>query len=119
MDPAEPSRGMKAWLCKCARSLWAALRGSAAEEITATHHPAGGPGRILVMRHAEKTGDTSDIYLSAEGVKRAERLVTYIPQTFSRPDFIYAAARSKRSIRSIETVTVSYTHLTLPTIYSV
>ena len=56
------------------------------------------------MRHAEKTGKTDDIYLSAEGVKRAERLVKYIPQTFGRPDFIYAAARSKRSIRSIETV---------------
>ena len=56
------------------------------------------------MRHAEKTGKTDDIYLSAEGVKRAERLIKYIPQTFGRPDFIYAAARSKRSIRSIETV---------------
>lgn len=95
---------MKAWLCAGAKSLWTALRGSPAEEITATHHPAGGPGRILLMRHAEKTGDTNDILLSAEGAKRANRLVTYIPETFGRPDFIYAAARSKRSIRSIETM---------------
>ena len=70
------------------QTLWAALRGSTAEEITATHHPAGAPGRILLMRHAEKTGDTSDILLSAEGAKRAARLVTYIPETFGRPDFI-------------------------------
>lgn len=95
---------MKAWLRARAKSLWAALRGAPAEEITATHHPAGGPGRILLMRHAEKTGDTSDILLSAEGAARAQRLVTYIPETFGRPDFIYAAARSKRSIRSIETM---------------
>ncbi|WP_143111323.1 histidine phosphatase family protein [Hyphomicrobium facile] len=103
-ESAEPGRGIKAWLCARAKSLWAALRGTTAEEITATHHPAGGPGRILLMRHAEKTGDTSDILLSAEGTKRAQRLVTYIPETFGRPDFIYAAARSKRSIRSIETM---------------
>lgn len=91
---------MKAWLCALARSLGL----MASEEITATHHPEGAPGRILLMRHAEKTGDPNDILLSPEGVVRAARLVTYIPQTFGRPDFIYAAARSKRSIRSIETV---------------
>jgi phosphohistidine phosphatase SixA len=96
------SWGLAAWLCSVAKSFWSTLSGR--EEITATHHPDGGPGRILLMRHAEKTGKTDDIYLSAEGVKRAERLVKYIPQTFGRPDFIYAAARSKRSIRSIETV---------------
>ncbi|MET0639379.1 MAG: histidine phosphatase family protein [Hyphomicrobium sp.] len=73
-------------------------------DVTATDHPGRGPARILLMRHAEKTGRTDDIHLSAAGVTRAERLVTYIPQTFGRPDFIYAAARSKRSIRSIETV---------------
>lgn len=63
-----------------------------------------GPRRILLMRHAEKTGDPKDIHLSRAGVVRAERLVQYIPETFGRPDFIFAAARSKRSIRSIETM---------------
>ena len=63
-----------------------------------------GPARILLMRHAEKTGDVEDIHLSKAGVKRAERLATYIPETFGKPDFIFAAARSKRSIRSIETM---------------
>ncbi|MGO4682846.1 histidine phosphatase family protein [Hyphomicrobium sp. 2TAF46] len=99
-NSAEPDRGIKAWLCALARSLGL----MAPEEITATHHPEGAPGRILLMRHAEKTGDPNDILLSPEGVVRAARLVTYIPKTFGRPDFIYAAARSKRSIRSIETV---------------
>jgi phosphohistidine phosphatase SixA len=101
-NSAETSRGVGSWLSSVAGSFWGTLWGQ--EEVTATHHPDGGPGRILLMRHAEKTGKTDDIYLSKEGVRRAERLVTYIPQVFGRPDFIYAAARSKRSIRSIETV---------------
>jgi hypothetical protein len=79
------------------------LRGSS-PTITATDHPDGGPSRILLKRHAEKTGDPEDIHLSAEGVKRAAQLATYIPQTFGKPDFIFAAAQSKRSVRSIETV---------------
>ncbi len=83
-------------------ALWNGLLGRS--DISATHHPGGGPGRILLMRHAEKTGKTDDIYLSKQGSIRADRLVTYIPQVFGRPDFIYAAARSKRSIRSMETV---------------
>ncbi|MFT3730086.1 MAG: histidine phosphatase family protein [Hyphomicrobium sp.] len=83
-------------------ALWQAWCGRT--EVTAIHHPGRGPARILLMRHAEKTGKTDDIYLSKEGMKRAERLVTYIPQAFGRPDFIYAAARSKRSVRSIETM---------------
>lgn len=74
------------------------------QPVTATAHPDGGPSRILLMRHAEKTGDPDDIYLSDEGVERAQRLATFIPETFGKPDFIFAAARSKRSIRSIETV---------------
>lgn len=64
-----------------------------------------GPQRILLMRHAEKTGDPEDIHLSPAGALRAERLAAYIPNTFGTPDYIFAAARSKRSIRSIETLT--------------
>jgi phosphohistidine phosphatase SixA len=101
-NSSAPGRVVGALLCSIAKAFRAVLSGR--DEITATHHPDGGPGRILLMRHAEKTGKTDDIYLSKEGVMRAERLATYIPQTFGRPDFIYAAARSKRSIRSIETV---------------
>ena len=56
------------------------------------------------MRHAEKTGDMTDFHLSAAGKARAQKLTDYIPKTFGKPDAIFAAARSHRSIRSIETV---------------
>jgi broad specificity phosphatase PhoE len=75
-----------------------------AQPASAVDHPDGGPSRILLMRHAEKTGDPDDINLSGAGEKRAERLASFIPETFGKPDFIFAAERSKRSIRSIETV---------------
>ena len=79
------------------------FQGGPSATVTAVAHPDGGPSRIVLMRHGEKTGDPEDIHLSEEGQERAERLATYIPQTFGRPDFIFAADRSKRSIRSIET----------------
>ena len=63
-----------------------------------------GQTRILLMRHAEKTGDKDDIHLSKGGRKRAERLADYIPREFGKPDFLFAAAPSKNSIRSIETL---------------
>ncbi len=63
-----------------------------------------GPRRILLMRHAEKTGDLEDIYLSAAGQQRADQLARYIPATFGVPDFLFAAAQSRRSVRSIETL---------------
>lgn len=81
-------------------SLWTLLFGKRRDDNSAPF----GPARILLMRHAEKTGDPSDLHLSPEGQRRAERLATYIPQTFGKPDFIFAAARSKRSLRSIETM---------------
>jgi phosphohistidine phosphatase SixA len=99
---SEESRGKSGWLASVATSLWEAWYGR--KDIRATHHPDGGPARVLLMRHAEKTGRTDDIHLSGDGLNRAEKLATYIPQALGRPDFIYAAARSKRSIRSIETV---------------
>lgn len=66
--------------------------------------PWTGPARILLMRHAEKTGDMTDFHLSAAGKARAQKLTDYIPRTFGKPDAIFAAARSRRSTRSIETV---------------
>lgn len=62
------------------------------------------PARLIVMRHAEKTGDKRDMHLSPAGQERAERLATYIPQTFGRPDFLVAAMMSKHSNRSYETL---------------
>ncbi len=64
----------------------------------------GGPKRVLLMRHAEKTGDPDDVHLSDAGRARARRLVQFIPQTYGAPDFLFAAARSKHSLRSIETL---------------
>lgn len=63
-----------------------------------------GPARLLILRHAEKTGEKSDPHLSAKGAERAERLARYIPQTFGKPDFLMAAKSSKRSRRPVETL---------------
>lgn len=75
-------------------------------------HPSGqtpfaagtGPARLLVIRHAEKTGDKRDKHLSEPGWLRAEKLATYIPQTFGKPDFLIAASNSKKSKRPFETL---------------
>ena len=63
------------------------------------------PNVILVMRHAEKPTDDHDPHLSPPGKERAEKLATYIPDTFGKPDFVFAAAVSKkRSARPLETI---------------
>ncbi|HLL28477.1 MAG TPA: hypothetical protein VKT73_12615 [Xanthobacteraceae bacterium] len=61
--------------------------------------------RILLMRHAEKSGDPMDPHLSPEGVQRAARLADYIPAAFGNPKFLFATAISKHSMRPIETLT--------------
>ena len=43
------------------------------------------PNVILVMRHAEKPTDDHDPHLSPPGKERAEKLATYIPDTFGKP----------------------------------
>jgi broad specificity phosphatase PhoE len=65
---------------------------------------AGKPQVVLVMRHAEKSGDPSDPDLTAAGEARAKALADYIPREFGTPDFIFAAALSKHSARPYETV---------------
>ena len=62
------------------------------------------PVKALIMRHAEKPDDQGDPNLSPAGRVRAKALVTWFPQTFGRPDFIFAAAVSKRSERPVQTV---------------
>lgn len=66
--------------------------------------PDTGPARLLVLRHAEKTGDRSDRGLSPAGHERAARLVPYVLETFGRPDFLIAAKSSVRSRRPVETI---------------
>lgn len=62
------------------------------------------PQQILLMRHAEKPDDPTDPGLSEQGIARAKQLADYIPNNFGQPDFIFAAALSKHSARSYETV---------------
>jgi phosphohistidine phosphatase SixA len=62
------------------------------------------PRFVLVMRHAEGPNDPRDPNLSPEGLARAEKLASYVPTTFAAPDFIFAAAVSKHSMRPYETV---------------
>ena len=45
-----------------------------------------------------------DPHLSDEGVVRAKRLATYIPEMFGQVDFLFATAESKHSLRPIETI---------------
>ncbi|MBV9997542.1 MAG: histidine phosphatase family protein [Verrucomicrobia bacterium] len=62
------------------------------------------PRKILIMRHAEKPEAHRDPHLSPEGEERAARLVTYIPETFGIPDFLFATQESPDSNRPFETL---------------
>ena len=73
--------------------------------------PKTHPKTILLIRHAEKPADETDIDLSPEGKKRAEVLSGLFQKSadrtdpFPAPDFILATKASKRSNRPVETVT--------------
>ena len=60
--------------------------------------------RILLMRHAEKTGNPMDPHLSRDGFARAAKLADFIPATFGIPQFLIATSISKHSVRPIETL---------------
>jgi phosphohistidine phosphatase SixA len=62
------------------------------------------PATILLMRHAEKPGSPLDPHLSEKGRRRAERLATYIPESFGKPDLLAAAADKPLSFRPRETL---------------
>lgn len=69
------------------------------------------PQHVLLVRHAEKTGDKEDIHLAKQGKERAEVLGRLFvaskdrPEPFPTPDFIFAACHHKDSQRPVETVT--------------
>lgn len=81
-----------------------ALARERASDFAPAEHFMGGPRRIILMRHADKTDDPNDEDLSDAGWERAKRLATYIPETFGKPDVIIATAASKHSDRPKDTV---------------
>jgi hypothetical protein len=62
------------------------------------------PNRILLMRHGEKPDDPRDPDLAVAGRVRAEMLALYIPATFGKPDFVFAGAVKRRSVRAYLTM---------------
>jgi broad specificity phosphatase PhoE len=56
------------------------------------------------MRHAEKPDDPLESSLTDAGRERAQRLAKYIPETFGKPDFLFASADSKYSRRPRKTL---------------
>jgi hypothetical protein len=72
-----------------------------------THYPQ----QVLIIRHAEKTGDKGDVHLSKQGKERADVIYKLFEASkdrqdpFPNPDFIFAASNSKDSSRPLETVT--------------
>jgi hypothetical protein len=61
------------------------------------------PGRILLMRHAEKPDDDRNPNLTPAGFMRANDLVQFVQSRYGRPDYIFAADNSKHSCRPLET----------------
>ncbi|MEO8144756.1 MAG: histidine phosphatase family protein [Betaproteobacteria bacterium] len=59
----------------------------------------------MLLRHADKPEDADDPGLSEAGRARAVKLAQYIPARFGKPDFIFAAAANKKSMRSCLTMT--------------
>ena len=72
------------------------------------------PSLVLLMRHGEKPADPDDPHLSKEGMRRAERLATYIPETFGDSQLLFASAISKRSARPYETLQPLSRKLSIP-----
>ena len=65
------------------------------------------PRKIVLLRHAEEPNDPAhpdDPDLSAAGRVRAAKLAKYIPKTFGRPDFVFAAAPNRTSVRPFLTM---------------
>lgn len=94
--------------------LWRLVTGRPSRAGTSPFPAGQGPARLVVIRHGEKTGKKSDPNLSPAGTARADRLATYIPETFGKPDFLIAAQTSKRSRRPVETLEPLAAALRLP-----
>jgi hypothetical protein len=62
------------------------------------------PGKILLLRHAEKPDGPRNPDLTEAGRARADKLAQFIPATFGKPDFVFAAAVAKNSVRAYLTM---------------
>ena len=60
--------------------------------------------RIIILRHAEKTGIDTDPGLSQAGELRAAALSIAVPQYFGRIDHVIAAQSTEHSVRPLRTV---------------
>lgn len=72
------------------------------------------PRRVLLIRHAEKTGRPEDQGLSDLGRLRAAALACVLPARFGRPEVLVACRSSPRSRRPLETVAPLAEKLGLP-----
>ena len=86
-----------------------------------TDSPAARPAQILLIRHADKPADSEDPHLSPAGVKRAQRLVSFITTDpamtrFGLPVAVFATQATKHDNgqRTQETVAPLARALKLP-----
>jgi hypothetical protein len=88
-------------------------RANAAKDVDAEKRSMT-PRQVLIVRHAEKPEDDTDIHLASRGAARAAALPSLFvipptfptkPAAFATPEFLFAAKQSKYSNRSVETLT--------------
>ncbi len=80
------------------------------ERASSTDRP-GVPKHVLIIRHAEKPPEEAgELGLNAKGKIRAAALYELFEasdqrtDSFPKPDFLFAAAKTKKSYRSVETL---------------
>ena len=95
------------------RTATSEQRANAAKDVDAEKRSVT-PRQVLIIRHAEKPEDDTDIHLASRGAARAAALPSLFvipptfptkPAAFATPEFIFAAKQSNYSNRSVETVT--------------